>query len=809
MKRDELFTLVTERILTGNRRTLAAGVREVLNALITDAFIKEDIDTTNDLTEGNVRLYYTDARVKTFADGVYRKLADDVSFNDISDTPTTLAGYGVDLGQEIHSGTETVSLLADDEFGLWDSFNNEFKKIKFSFLRAEVKSYTDAFYLQLAGGTLTGPLVLSADPTQPLEATTKKYVDDRVNGLNWKHSVNAATVAPLPAYTVSGGGTILTADINGAFPTTDTVSLVDGDSVLVKNEAGALKTNHGSFKLVDGDGSNPWVLTRTEDANTSETLEAATWFIIDGAVEKTRIYSINVTPIVLTVTELTLALTGGIVADLTGDVTSVGSVTTISGNAVTFAKMQAITTNRLLGSGTSGTDIKEILLGTNLSFTGNTLNAVASVNLGNSDLTVTAATNRVLNFPQFLTFNSTGVGTFIINGDTDINGTMGFTGTTNQNGSYLFRNTAGSITHGGFSNSTGVFFFGGAATVGVRVGIEGTGSTSGTTALSVQNSSGLVALRVTDDGKVNVGALAAVGATLSVACDEPSANAISVTDATGTVMNIGKVGSGNGKLHIFRNGGIDAVILNAIDDCTFTMVNGAVAIGPWGNAGTAPLCIRPHWASDNSLLLTMQDRNNINSHRFLTETDNNSLTFYDWGTANIQHHIGTDNITYFFGATAGEFSIGHNSGLGATLGVKGEGNTVGTVAFHVENLSGTDALRIFDDQSALFGGSLAIGGGSLPSTGAGIIAVATSSVPATNVADQFTIYGSDIVAGNRAFHVKNENGEVVKLYKFAAMTAADSTATDATIGTADQLINNMRIRINELETRLQAFGLAA
>jgi len=40
-----------------------------------------------------------------------------------------------------------------------------------------------------------------------------------------------------------------------------------------------------------------------------------------------------------------------------------------------------------------------------------------------------------------------------------------------------------------------------------------------------------------------------------------------------------------------------------------------------------------------------------------------------------------------------------------------------------------------------------------------------------------------------------------------ALTAADATATDGTIGTADTLINNMRIRINELEAKLSsAFG---
>lgn len=40
----------------------------------------------------------------------------------------------------------------------------------------------DARYLQLAGGTMTGPLTLSGAPTGDLQAATKKYVDDHAAG---------------------------------------------------------------------------------------------------------------------------------------------------------------------------------------------------------------------------------------------------------------------------------------------------------------------------------------------------------------------------------------------------------------------------------------------------------------------------------------------------------------------------------------------------------------------------------------------------------------------------------------------------
>ncbi|HSU29533.1 MAG TPA: hypothetical protein VLJ68_14195 [Chitinophagaceae bacterium] len=91
-------------------------------------------------------------------------------------------------------------------------------------------------------------------------------------------------------------------------------------------------------------------------------------------------------------------------ANLTGPVTSVGNATTITdaaittaklnANAVTYAKMQAMTANKLLGSGASGTAVSEITLGTGLSFTGTTLNAATGYE---SPLTFSSGLTRAVN----------------------------------------------------------------------------------------------------------------------------------------------------------------------------------------------------------------------------------------------------------------------------------------------------------------------------------------------------------------------------------------------------------------------------
>jgi hypothetical protein len=106
-----------------------------------------------------------------------------------------------------------------------------------------------------------------------------------------------------------------------------------------------------------------------------------------------------------------VALTGDISIDNTGlstikDSTVVTTmiknlnVTTakIAANAVTYGKMQAMTADKLLGSGLAGTAVAELSLGTGLSFTGTTINA--SNNIGNvitviSDKPLTAANNSV------------------------------------------------------------------------------------------------------------------------------------------------------------------------------------------------------------------------------------------------------------------------------------------------------------------------------------------------------------------------------------------------------------------------------
>lgn len=103
--------------------------------------------------------------------------------------------------------------------------------------------------------------------------------------------------------------------------------------------------------------------------------------------------------------------TGNYITALTGPITAAGpgsaattitanaiTTTTINNNAVTYAKIQAMTANKLLGSGASGTAVAEITLGTNLSFTGTTLNASGG---GSTD--TTSLSNRITANANYIT----------------------------------------------------------------------------------------------------------------------------------------------------------------------------------------------------------------------------------------------------------------------------------------------------------------------------------------------------------------------------------------------------------------------
>jgi hypothetical protein len=144
--------------------------------------------------------------------------------------------------------------------------------------------------LSLAGGTMTGRVTLSADPTQSMHAVTKQYVDSVEAGLKAKPSVRAATTTNLSAnYSngTNGVGATLTADTNRAFGTLDGVTSWSVTSppmgILVKNQTNA--AHNGRYNLTTlGSASEPWVLTRCGLCDEAGEIPGAYVFVTDGTV---------------------------------------------------------------------------------------------------------------------------------------------------------------------------------------------------------------------------------------------------------------------------------------------------------------------------------------------------------------------------------------------------------------------------------------------------------------------------------------------------------------------------------------------
>ncbi len=263
----------------------------------------------------------------------------------------------------------------------------------------------------------------SANPTSDSELARKAYVDLVVQGIKaLTVSARAATTTALPACTYSNGssgvGATLTGNSNGALSAQDGVTLTSGQILLVKDQASALQNGVYTLTTV-GSGGAAFVLTRHADMDQAADVPAAFIFVEEGTTNADSgwLCTTNATVTMgttaidwvqfsgagqitagagLTKTGNTIDVAAGdssitvntnsIQVNVDGTTIEVssgirvkdGGISTakIAADAVTFAKMQNIATNKLLGRSTASTgDIEELTIGTGLSLSGGELSA--------------------------------------------------------------------------------------------------------------------------------------------------------------------------------------------------------------------------------------------------------------------------------------------------------------------------------------------------------------------------------------------------------------------------------------------------
>ena len=167
------------------------------------------------------------------------------------DTLTIAAGTGI--GLQGNATTDTVTISNEGVTSLTGTAN-----------QIAVSGSTGSVTLSLPSAvTFPGTVTLNADPTQPLQAATKQYVDSVAEGLHIHASVGAATTANI-------------ADLGDPPAQIDGVTLTDGMRILVKNQSN--QAQNGIYVYV----ASTTELIRASDFNSAAEIQGGDFVFVTG-----------------------------------------------------------------------------------------------------------------------------------------------------------------------------------------------------------------------------------------------------------------------------------------------------------------------------------------------------------------------------------------------------------------------------------------------------------------------------------------------------------------------------------------------
>jgi len=225
--------------------------------------------TTDGLSEGSTNKYFTDERAQdaiatAIAAGTHTNIT--ITYDDDNNKFSFVGAqtYSDENAQDAVGNAVGNGLDYDDSTGAISVDPSEFA---LSAVGAPTANVAMATYKITGLGT----------PTEAADAATKAYVDNTTAGLNFHAPAHAATTANLDATYDNGtsgvGATLTNAGANAAL-SIDGHSLSSGERVLVKNQTTGSQNGLYTVTTV-GDGSTPWVLTRSTDADNSPAGEIA------------------------------------------------------------------------------------------------------------------------------------------------------------------------------------------------------------------------------------------------------------------------------------------------------------------------------------------------------------------------------------------------------------------------------------------------------------------------------------------------------------------------------------------------------
>lgn len=179
--------------------------------------------------------------------------------------------------------------------------------------------------LNLSGGTMTGGLVLSGDPTSSLMAATKDYVDMLIAGFN-QFVVNAASTASLSGtYSngASGVGATFTLTSVGAFFLDGQAGVLNG-LYLLKDQTSTFE--NGIYKLTTvGNGGTQAILTRPSNYDSPTEITAGDIVNVAFGTVNAAISYMELSTVTTVGTDpITFSRWGGQSMSFLGDVTGSG-----------------------------------------------------------------------------------------------------------------------------------------------------------------------------------------------------------------------------------------------------------------------------------------------------------------------------------------------------------------------------------------------------------------------------------------------------------------------------------------------------
>jgi len=348
----------TAKILDSNVTAAKLAADSVTTSKILDANVTDAKLASNSVTNAKIADSAVDtAEIANSAVTASKLATDSVETTKIKDSNVTAVKLATDSVEtakikdlnvteaKIAEGAVTSAKIANDT--IVDADINSAAAIA----QSKIANLTTdlAAKLALAGGTMTGAIAMGTNkitglgtPTDGTDAATKNYVDSAAQGIDWKASVRAATTAAIT----------LASDLENG-DTLDGVTLATGDRVLVKNQSTG---SENGIYVVKASGAPD----RSTDADAgSELTSNFAVFVEEGTVNADQGYTLtNNGSITIGTTALTFTQFTGLGQIIAGTgLDKTGNTLDIDSTVTTNDGTQTLTNKSISGSANTITNV--------------------------------------------------------------------------------------------------------------------------------------------------------------------------------------------------------------------------------------------------------------------------------------------------------------------------------------------------------------------------------------------------------------------------------------------------------------------